>query len=148
MTNDPHRTARVDDVAYVDFPHTHSEGIDMCAVCNNVSGILPFAVRRVFYILGVPEGDSRGAHSHFVERQVILVLKGEFNVEVCDGSERRVFHVDSPSRGLYVPPGLWRRIHDFSADAVCLVLSSTDYDESDYVRDFDRFLYLTSLSNE
>jgi hypothetical protein len=101
---------------------------------------LPFAVRRVFYLYEVPPGRSRGAHAHRECEQLIVAGRGSFTVVVDDGSQRVQKRLDSRGAGLYVPPMLWASEVDFSSDAVCFVLASHPYDESDYIRNYDEYL--------
>ena len=101
----------------------------------------PFEIKRVFYMFSLPDGTHRGGHSHTLEDQIIIAVAGRFTVSVHDGHEWRRYELDSPDKGLYVPAHLWRSLDEFSDRAVCLVLSSTLFDENDYERDFQRFLY-------
>lgn len=111
---------------------------------QNGDGILPFAIERVYWIYDVPAGEERGAHSHHVGQELIIPLAGSFNVNLFDGKEWRHYTMNRPFQGLYVPPGYWRTLDNFSSGSVCMVLTSTPYDEADYVRDFDEFMKLAS----
>jgi dTDP-4-dehydrorhamnose 3,5-epimerase-like enzyme len=101
---------------------------------------VPFAIKRVYYLHGVPPGQGRGAHAHLELEQLFIAVAGSFEITVDDGRERRTTALDSPARGLYVPSMLWRDLDRFSAGAVCLVLASALYTEEDYIREYDRFL--------
>jgi dTDP-4-dehydrorhamnose 3,5-epimerase-like enzyme len=109
---------------------------------------IPFSIARIFYVHDIPEGIERGGHAHHVTEQFVLAIAGEFLLELTDGETRRSFHLDSPDRGVYIPPMIWDRLHGFTRDAVCLVLASTQYAESDYVRDWNEFLRLTGSGNK
>lgn len=102
----------------------------------------PFEIKRVFYMFNLPAGSHRGGHAHFAEQQLIISLSGSFSVTVNDGSEKRSYTLNTRENALFVPPHLWRSLDDFTEDAVCLVLSSTTFDEADYIRDFARFIEL------
>lgn len=102
-------------------------------------GALPFNLRRAYWIYDVPAGEERGGHSHLAMSQLLVAVGGSFNVNVCDGFSWRTYTLNRPFEGLFIPPGIWRTLDNFSSGAVCLSLVSTDYDESDYIRDFNRF---------
>ena len=100
---------------------------------------VPFEVKRVYYLYDVPDGEARGGHAHRQLEQLIIATSGRFEVAVDDGAERASFILDRPDRGLHVPKMIWRDLVNFSSEAVCLVLASHHYDESDYFRDYDAF---------
>ena len=99
----------------------------------------PFEVKRAFWTYNVPDGKSRGAHAHKQLRQLLIAISGSFTVNVDDGREQQAFHLDNPWTGLLVEPGEWSSEDYFSPGAVCLVLCSDHYDETDYIRDYDDF---------
>ena len=101
---------------------------------------VPFPVRRVFYLYDVPTGASRGAHAHRHQHQFLICLSGSFDVELDDGTERALVHLNRPWKGLHIPPSIWAAEINFDAGSVCLVLASEHYDEADYIRDYDDFL--------
>lgn len=102
--------------------------------------VLPFEIRRVYYLYDVPEGRSRGAHGHRRLEQLMVAVSGSVEVECDDGRRRRTFRLDSPDVGLYVCPMIWRDLTGFAAGTVCMVLASERYDEADYFRNYDDFL--------
>lgn len=101
---------------------------------------VPFDIKRVYWTYDVPAGESRGGHAHKNLRQLIIAVSGSFTVNLTDGERRESFLLNRPYVGLLVTPGIWRTLDDFSSGAVCLVLASELYDESDYIRDYDEFL--------
>lgn len=103
-------------------------------------GVVPFPIERVYFITQVPSEVRRGSHAHKKLEQLIVALSGEFTVILDSGVSTQSFILNSNEFGLYVPPGFWRDLTDFSDGAVCLVLASTKYDESDYIRDYEEFL--------
>ena len=103
----------------------------------------PFRIARVYWTYDVPGGESRGGHAHKALEQLIIATSGSFDVTVDDGIERRTYHLNHPYQGLYVGPGVWRTLDDFSSGAVCMVLASEGFDEDDYIRDYDDFLSYT-----
>lgn len=102
--------------------------------------LLPFEIRRVYYLYDVPDGQSRGAHGHRKLEQLMMAVAGAVNVECDDGRQRRTFRLDSPQVGLYVCPMIWRNLTGFEAGTVCMVVASEPYDEADYFRNYDDFL--------
>ena len=106
--------------------------------------LIPFDIKRVFYIYDVPGGEERGGHSHKKLQQVIVAISGAFDVLLDDGVNQRSVTLNRPYQGLLVAPGVWSKQHNFSSGSVCLVLASDHYCEEDYVRDYDQFLQLTS----
>ena len=106
---------------------------------------MPFDVKRVYYLYDVPGGESRGAHAHKELHQLIVAASGSFSVTLDDGKTKRTFFLNRPYQGLYVKPGLWRDLNDFSSGAVCMVLASEIYDREDYIYDYDSFLKLRGL---
>jgi hypothetical protein len=99
-----------------------------------------FDIKRVYYLYDVPGGSERGGHAHKDLRQLIIAMSGSFDVVLDDGLEKRRFHLNRSYQGLYVCPMIWRELDNFSSGSVCMVLASNRYDESDYYRDYDRFL--------
>ena len=101
---------------------------------------IPFDIKRVYYLYDVPSGVSRGGHAHKQLFQLIVAVSGSFTVTLDDGQVKRSFVLNRPHQGLFVCPGIWRILDDFSSGSVCLVLASEKYDETDYIRDYDEFL--------
>jgi hypothetical protein len=106
---------------------------------NNLTEV-PFAIKRVFYLYDIPGGDSRGAHSHKKCHQFIVATSGSFEILLDDGKIRRQVMLNRPNLGLHIPPGIWASEINFSSGAICLVLASHVYDESDYIRDYQEYL--------
>ena len=101
---------------------------------------VPFDIKRVYYLYDVPGGESRGAHAHRDLSQLIIAASGSFTVTLDDGKCKRTFFLNRPYQGLYVKPGMWRDLGDFSSGAVCMVLASEVYLAEDYIRDYDEFM--------
>lgn len=102
--------------------------------------LLPFEIRRVYYLYDMPAAASRGAHGHRHLQQLMIAVAGSLDVEVDDGSRTGTFHLSRPDRGLYIGPMIWRTLTNFASNTVCVVLASERFDESDYLRDYGRFL--------
>ena len=145
MSGDTHAVSTVAGCHMVDLPrHVHANGA-LTPVQNGPGRILPFDVRRVFYLYDVPAESSRGGHSHVEAHELIVAVSGSFDVTIDDGRDRRTVTLNRPFCGLYIMPGIWRSIDNFSGGSVCLVLTSEEYDEADYVRDYDEFLRRTAV---
>jgi dTDP-4-dehydrorhamnose 3,5-epimerase-like enzyme len=127
------------DCSIIELDRHHSERKGNLSVVEN--GItLPFDVKRVYYLYDVPGGESRGSHAHKELEQLIVAVSGSFRVTLDDGRTKRTFFLNRPYQGLYVKPGLWRDLDDFSSGAVCMVLASEVYRAEDYIRDYEDFL--------
>lgn len=101
---------------------------------------IPFAIARVFYLYDIPGGESRGGHAHRDLHQVIVCVMGSFDVIVDDGKERRSIHLNRAYQALHVPNTIWGELVNFSSGAICLVLASLPYQESDYIRNYQQFV--------
>lgn len=100
---------------------------------------IPFVIQRSYWIYDVPGGEVRGGHAYRKNKEFIVALSGSFDVVLHDGLCEQVFHLNRSYYGLYVPQMMWRRMENFSTNSLALVLSSTDYEEADYIRDFETF---------
>lgn len=109
---------------------------------------IPFDIARAYWVYDVPGGEERGGHSHHVAEELIIATGGSFNVNLFDGRETKTYTLNRPFEGLYVPPGYWRTLDNFASGSVCMVLTSTPYDEADYVRDYYEFMRLVSLNQK
>ena len=109
-------------------------------------GHVPFPVRRAYWVYDVPAGESRGGHAHKRLRQLVIALSGSFHVTLDNGHERRTVLLNHPWQGLLINVNTWRTLDDFSSGAVCLVLASDHYNESDYIYDYDEFLKYVGCS--
>ncbi|NND61641.1 MAG: WxcM-like domain-containing protein [Flavobacteriaceae bacterium] len=102
--------------------------------------LIPYDIKRVYYLYDVPSDSIRGGHAHKELKQFLIALSGSFDVVLDDGKDRIVITLNRPYKGLYIPNGLWRELENFSAGAVCLSLVSETYDEADYIRTYDDYL--------
>lgn len=135
----PVRKYNVFDCTMVELDRHHSERKGNLSVVEN-GQTLPFDVKRVYYLYDVPGGENRGAHAHKELSQLIIAASGSFTVTLDDGKCKRSFFLNRPYQGLYVKPGMWRDLEDFSSGAVCMVLASDVYMKEDYIRDYQVFL--------
>lgn len=100
---------------------------------------IPFEIKRVYWIYDVPGGEIRGGHAFKEQRELIVALSGSFDVIVNDGKNNEKFHLNRSYYGLFVPAGVWRHMENFSTNSLALVLSSTKYDENDYIMNFEQY---------
>ena len=129
----------VEDCSIMELDKHHSDRKGNLTVVENGT-MFPFSTKRVYYLYDVPGGASRGSHAHKTLEQLIVAVSGSFRVSLDDGTNKKTFFLNRPYQGLYVRPGLWRDLEDFSSGAVCMVLASEVYQAEDYIRDYDAFL--------
>lgn len=129
----------VEDCSIMELDKHHSDRKGNLTVVENGT-MFPFSTKRVYYLYDVPGGASRGAHAHKTLEQLIVAVSGSFKVSLDDGTNKKTFFLNRPYQGLYVRPGLWRDLEDFSSGAVCMVLASEVYQTEDYIRDYNAFL--------
>lgn len=106
--------------------------------------IIPFKIKRVYYLYDIPSTSYRGGHAHKKLYQFLIALSGSFDVNLKDGKTETIVTLNKPDKGLLIEPRTWREIENFSSGAICLVVASEVYDEDDYIRDFDKFLSYVS----
>jgi len=101
---------------------------------------IPFEIKRVFYLYDIPGGEDRGAHAHKECHQLLIAASGSFEVVLDDGNNKRIISLNRPYYGLHIPPGIWAAEMGFSSGAICLVLTSHQYDKNDYIREYQNYL--------
>lgn len=131
-----------DIIQIIEIPH-HGDLRGGLAVAE-IGGALSFPVRRAYWIYGTKPGVSRGFHAHKMLRQLCICIAGSVRMVLFDGKDEVSVVLDSPTKGLVIGPGLWREMHDFSTDAILLVLADAEFDESDYIRDRAVFIEMTN----
>ena len=103
---------------------------------------IPFAIVRTYWIYDVPGGEFRGGHAYRKNEEFIVALSGSFDVVLDDGNEKKIFSLNRSYYGLYVPRMYWREMNNFSTNSLALIVANTEYDEDDYIRDYDIFCAL------
>jgi len=101
---------------------------------------IPKEIRRVFYLYDIPGGESRGAHAHKDCHQFLIAASGSFEVILDDSKTKRQILLNQPNIALHIVPGIWASEVNFSSGAICLVLASHAYDDSDYIRDYIEYI--------
>jgi hypothetical protein len=126
------------DCNIIHFPKIYNRAGNITAIQNGIE--VPFNVQRVYYLYDVPGGESRGAHAHYDLEQVIIAASGSFDVTLDDGRNKKTVQLNRPYYGLHLKSGMWRDLSNFSSGAICLVIASDIYKESDYIRDYQAFI--------
>lgn len=126
------------DCKIVELSKVHNDAGNITVLENNKN--IPFDVKRIYYLYDVPMGADRGGHGHYDLQQFIVAASGSFTFELDDGYTKKEFFLNDPSKALYIMPGIWREIKNFSSGSICLVLASHEYSEEDYIRNYDDYL--------
>ncbi len=126
----------INTVKIIEIPKVHDERGNLAVIEKEV---IPFEIKRVYYLYDVPSDSFRGGHAHKEQESIIIALSGSFEVIVDDGTTKKRIMLNKPNQGLYVPTHIWREIDNFSSGAVCLVLASTTYNEEEYIRAYGAF---------
>ena len=126
------------DCSVIDMSKVHTDAGNITVVENGNN--IPFDVKRVYYLYDVPSGEERGGHAHYELEQYIIAASGSFDVILDDGVNNRNIFLNRPNLALHIVPGLWRALDNFSSGSISLVLASHEYDEKDYIRDYNTFL--------
>jgi hypothetical protein len=123
--------------------HNRAGNITIVEGQENVS----FDVKRIYYLYDIPGGEDRGGHAHKELHQLIIAASGSFNVLLDDGQNKKIVTLNRPDYGLMVIPGIWRDLIEFSSGAICLVLASHKYDNKDYMKVYNDFLFFKNDSS-
>ena len=101
---------------------------------------VPFKIKRTYWIYDVPGGEIRGGHAFKEQQELIIVLSGSLDIVVFDGDKEEKYSLNRSYYGLYIPNGLWRHMENFATNTLALIVSSTSFDENDYIRDMDEYI--------
>ena len=127
---------KIADIQLIDIPKIHDAKGNLSVVEGST---IPFEIKRVHYLYDVPSTAKRHGNAHKLQQKVLIALSGSFEVVLHDGKEEKTITLNRPNQGLYIPGGIWREMRNFSSGSVCLVIASDDFDENDYIREFDNF---------
>jgi hypothetical protein len=128
----------VEDCIIIDLPKIHNKSGNITVLENTKE--IPFEVKRIYYLYDIPMGAERGGHGHYKLEQYIIAACGSFTFVLDDGDNKKDFFLNDPSKALYIKPGIWREIKNFSSGSICLVLASQEYSEKDYIRNYNEYL--------
>jgi len=131
------KKSTVFDCSQIELSINHREKGNITVVENNKT--LPFNINRIYYLYDIPGGESRGGHAHKNLFQLVIAASGSFDVILDDGRIKRSITLNRPYHCLYIVPGIWRELINFSSGSICMVLASELYDEKDYIREYDEF---------
>lgn len=126
-------------IRWLDFERLGDHRGELIAIEVGEDRVIPFDIKRAYYIYATAPGVSRGFHAHRNLKQVAICVAGTCRMILDDGYSRQETIMHNPTRGLIIESMIWREMHDFSADCVLLVLASEHYDESDYIREYSVF---------
>jgi hypothetical protein len=127
----------LDGVKMIDLPKIPDPRGNLSIIEEEIH--LPFKIERAYWIYDVPGGQVRGGHAFRVQQELIVALSGSFDVVIEDGSAKKTYSLNRSYYGLYIPAGLWRQMQNFSTNSLAMVLSSTHFFASDYIREYDEF---------
>ncbi len=133
-----HKKTTVFDCSIIDISKI-SSCVGNITVIENDNNI-PFNVKRIYYLYDVPGGESRGGHAHYELEQYVIAASGSFDVILDDGTNRRRVSLNRPNLALHIVPGLWRELDNFSSGSITMVMASEVYEETDYIRDYSKFI--------
>ena len=125
------------EIKIINIPKIEDPRGNLSVIENDV---LPYEIKRVYYLYDVPSGAERGGHSHKEQQEFLVALSGSFDVILNDGQQHKTVTLNKPFEGLLITNGIWRELKNFSSGAVCLVVASDVFLEEDYIRDFDVFI--------
>ena len=100
---------------------------------------IPFVIARTYCIYDVPGGQFRSGHAYYTQQEFIVALSGSFDVVLTDGVQEKTISLNRSYYGIYIPKMIWRQLTNFSTNSLALVLASIPFDESDYIRDFEKY---------
>lgn len=129
----------IDNIDLIDiFKITDPDGRGNLSVIEK--DFLPYSIKRVYYLYDVPSDSFRGGHAHIEQQEFLIALSGSFDVTIDNGKDKKKITLNKPNKGLLIPTGIWRELENFSSGAICLVLSSGEFMEEDYIREYSEFL--------
>ncbi|WP_184163800.1 sugar 3,4-ketoisomerase [Flavobacterium notoginsengisoli] len=130
------KMTNISDVQLIEIPKIQDRRGNLSVIEGD---IIPFVSKRVYYLYDVPSGSKRGGHAHIEQQEFLIPLSGSFDVVLKDGKSIKIVTLNKPNVGLLIVSGIWRELKNFSSGSVCLVLSSDEFSEEDYIREYKNF---------
>lgn len=130
------KMTNISDIQLIEIPKIEDRRGNLSVIERDV---IPFVSKRVYYLYDVPSGSKRGGHAHIEQQEFLIALSGSFDVILKDGKKKETITLNKPNVGLLIVPGIWRELKNFSSGSVCLVLSSGEFEEEDYIREYKKF---------
>ncbi len=128
----------IDDCFIVELNKIPSDKGNISVAESNIN--VPFDIKRIYYTYDIPSEAERGGHAHKQQHELVIAASGSFNVVIDDGKRKKTFFLNNPNKGLWLKPGIWRELNNFSSGGVVLVMNSELFDEEDYIREYCVFL--------
>lgn len=126
----------ISDIQLIEIPKIQDRRGNLSVIEGDT---IPFVSKRVYYLYDVPSGSKRGGHAHKEQQEFLIPLSGSFDVILKDGKNKQIITLNKPNVGLLIVSGIWRELQNFSSGSVCLVLSSAEFNEEDYIREYKKF---------
>ena len=124
------------DIEIINIPKIHDTRGNIAVIEKD---LLPFQMKRVYYLFDVPSSARRGGHAHKEQFELLIPLSGSFDVVLHDGNETQKVTLNKPDKGLLIKSNTWRELDNFSSGSICLVISSGEFSEEDYIRNFNEY---------
>lgn len=121
----------------INLPEFTAERGNLSVIEQNT--LIPFEIKRIFYLYGMPKGAKRGVHALKKTEEVVIALHGSFEAYLDDGKEKKFFILDSPHKALYIPAGIWRELHNFAPNTIVLALASEPFSQEEYIGEYDNY---------
>lgn len=115
------------------------------SVIQNGGTVIPFDIKRIYYMYNIAENADRGHHAMKTQQKFLIAMNGSLDLVLKDGTNEKIFHLDSPDKGVLIEGGIWREMKNFTKGAVCLVLASDIFIEEDHIRNYEDFLKFKNL---
>lgn len=133
-------------IKLLDFNILGDERGQLVAIEGNCH--IPFDIKRVYYLFGTKPGVARGFHAHKKLRQLAVCIKGSCRFVMDDGDNKEEVILSTPDKGLLIDAMQWHEMYDFSDDCVLMVLADQLYDESDYIRDYIKYIEAVRINEK
>lgn len=138
------KQAKIEDLKIIDIPKIADPRGNLSVIEKD---IIPFDIKRIYYLFDIPSGAYRGGHAHKELSQFLIAVSGSFDVILKDGNHKKRITLNNPSKGLLITPGIWRELENFSSGAICLVVASDVYKAEDYIYDFEAYVGYNKSNN-